>query len=142
MDISTPTILYEKKDQVAYITLNRPDVLNALNQELRGGLREALVDFRDDPDMLVAIMTGAGGRAFSAGMDLKDRARGDAAGEQRPGAHVEAPVDRPRQLPRDRRRPFHAAPRRGVQPLRRRGLVGLRDEQHGQRPAVASRPLT
>ncbi len=85
MDISTPTILYEKKDQVAYITLNRPDVLNALNQELRGGLREALVDFRDDPDMLVAIMTGAGGRAFSAGMDLKDRARGDAVGEQRPG---------------------------------------------------------
>jgi enoyl-CoA hydratase/carnithine racemase len=85
MAVSTPTIIYEKRDQVAYITLNRPEVLNALNQELRGGLREALLDFRDDPDMLVAIMTGAGGRAFSAGMDLKDRAQRDAAGEQRPG---------------------------------------------------------
>ncbi|MCZ6873467.1 MAG: enoyl-CoA hydratase-related protein [bacterium] len=85
MELSTSTILYEKKDQVAYITLNRPDVLNALNQELRTGLREALLDFRDDPDMLVAIMLGAGGRAFSAGMDLKDRARSDAAGQSRPG---------------------------------------------------------
>jgi enoyl-CoA hydratase/carnithine racemase len=85
MEISTPTIIYDKKDQVAHITLNRPDVLNALNQEIRDGLREALIDFRDDPDMLVAILTGAGGRAFSAGMDLKDRARRDAAGERRSG---------------------------------------------------------
>jgi enoyl-CoA hydratase/carnithine racemase len=83
--VSTPTILYEKKDQVAYITLNRPEVLNALNQELRDGLREALLDFNADSDMLVGILTGAGGRAFSAGMDLKDRAQRDAAGEQRPG---------------------------------------------------------
>jgi len=85
MTVSTSTILYDKRDHVAYITLNRPEVLNALNQELRDGLRQALLDFRDDPDLLVAIMTGAGGRAFSAGMDLKDRARRDAAGEQRPG---------------------------------------------------------
>ncbi len=85
MELSTSTILYEKRDQVAYITLNRPEVLNALNQELRDGLRQALLDFRDDPDMLVAVMSGAGERAFSAGMDLKDRARRDAAGEQRPG---------------------------------------------------------
>jgi enoyl-CoA hydratase/carnithine racemase len=85
MGVSTPTIIYEKRDQVAYITLNRPEVMNALNQELRDGLREALLDFRDDADILLAIMAGAGGRAFSAGMDLKDRARRDAAGEQRPG---------------------------------------------------------
>lgn len=85
MGVSTPTILYEKKDQVAYITLNRPEVMNALNQELRDGLQEALLDFRDDPTMLVAVLTGAGGRAFSAGMDLKDRARRDAAGEKRGG---------------------------------------------------------
>lgn len=88
MAVSTPTIIYEKRQQVAYITLNRPEVLNALNQELRDGLREALLDFRDDPDLLVAIMSGAGGRAFSAGMDLKDRAQRDAAGEQRPGPHL------------------------------------------------------
>ena len=78
MVISTPTIKYEKRNQIAYITLNRPDVLNALNRELSAGLREALDDFRDDPDILVAIMTGEGGRAFSAGMDLKERASLDA----------------------------------------------------------------
>ena len=81
MIVSTPTVMYEKRDQVAYITLNRPDALNALNQEIRVGIREALSDFRDDPDLLVAIMTGNGGRAFSSGMDLKERAQRDAAGE-------------------------------------------------------------
>ncbi len=75
MVVSTSTVLYEKRDHVAYITLNRPDALNALNREIRVGIREAMVDFRDDADMLVAVLTGAGGRAFSAGMDLKERAR-------------------------------------------------------------------
>ena len=58
MVVSTPTIKYEKRNQIAYITLNRPDVMNALNRELSAGLREALEDFRDDPEMLVAILTG------------------------------------------------------------------------------------
>lgn len=88
MSGSASTVIYEKRDQVAYMTLNRPEVLNALNQELRDRLEEALLDFRDDPEMLVAIITGAGGRAFSAGMDLKDRARRDAAGEKLPGTRT------------------------------------------------------
>ena len=71
MVVTKPTILYEKRNGIAYITLNRPDSLNALNRELGAGLREALADFRDDPEVLLAIMTGAGGRAFSSGMDLK-----------------------------------------------------------------------
>ena len=82
MVVSTPAIKYEKRNQIAYITLNRPDVMNALNRELSAGLREALEDFRDDPEMLVAILTGEGGRAFSAGMDLKERAGLDAKGER------------------------------------------------------------
>ena len=86
MVVTTPTILYEKRNGVAYITLNRPDSLNALNRELSAGLREALAEVRDDPEVLLAIMTGAGGRAFSAGMDLKERAQLDAAGERRVGA--------------------------------------------------------
>jgi enoyl-CoA hydratase/carnithine racemase len=86
MTLSTSTILYEKKDNVAYITLNRPDSLNALNRELSGGLVEAIEDFRDDPEMQLAVVTGAGGRAFSAGMDLKERASLDAAGDRRVGA--------------------------------------------------------
>lgn len=83
MPVSTPTIKYEKRNRIAYITLNRPEVLNALSRELSAGLREALEDFRDDKDALVAIMTGEGGRAFSAGMDLKERASLDARGERR-----------------------------------------------------------
>ena len=75
-----PVLLYEKRNQIAYITLNRPDVLNAYNIELIEALGDALVDYRDDPSLLVAIMSGAG-RAFSVGADLKDMvARGQAAG--------------------------------------------------------------
>jgi len=73
-------VLYEKKDRKAYITINRPEVMNALSRAVGQGLREALVDFRDDDDMLVAIVTGAGGRAFSAGMDLKERTQLDKKG--------------------------------------------------------------
>lgn len=62
---------YEKKEHVGIMTLNRPDALNALSAELSAELREAMVDFRDDPEMWVAILTGAGDRAFSAGADIK-----------------------------------------------------------------------
>lgn len=73
-------VLYEKKDRKAYITLNRPEVMNALNRAVGAGIREALMDLRDDDDILVAIVTGAGGRAFSAGMDLKERTQLDKKG--------------------------------------------------------------
>ena len=82
MTISTNTVLYETRNQVAYITLNRPESLNAINRELGAGLLEAMDEFRDDPDALVAILIGSGGRAFSAGMDLKERATLDAAGDR------------------------------------------------------------
>jgi len=73
-------VLYEKRDRKAYITLNRPEVMNALNRAVGQSLREALTDLRDDDDILVAIVTGAGGRAFSAGMDLKERTQLDKVG--------------------------------------------------------------
>ncbi len=66
------TIIYEKKDRIAYITLNRPRVLNALSGKLNRELHQALYDFRDDPDTWVAIVHGAGERAFSSGHDLKE----------------------------------------------------------------------
>ena len=73
-------LLYEKRNQIAYITLNRPDSLNAFNNELIEALGDALVDYRDDPSLLVSIMTGAG-RAFSAGADLKEMtSEGQSAG--------------------------------------------------------------
>lgn len=66
-------VLFEKRDRKAYITLNRPEAMNALNASVREGLRGAMMEVREDPDILVGIVTGAGGRAFSAGMDLKER---------------------------------------------------------------------
>ena len=68
---------YEKHDGKAYITLNRPEVLNAFNAPVRTGLLAALIDIRDDPAVRVGIVTGAGGRSFSVGMDLKRRAQLD-----------------------------------------------------------------
>ncbi len=63
------TIIYEKKGQVAYVTLNRPDKLNAMNDVMHRELGEAWADFRDDDDLRVAILSG-NGRCFSAGADL------------------------------------------------------------------------
>jgi enoyl-CoA hydratase/carnithine racemase len=74
-------LIYEKKNRVAYLTLNRPESMNAINSELREALTEAWNDFNSDDDMWVAILTGAGEKAFCAGMDLKERASRD-AGEQ------------------------------------------------------------
>ncbi len=69
-------ILYEKKDRIGYITLNRPDKLNALSRELLAELRHVLGDIDGDDDVRVVILTGAG-RAFSAGFDISRGADGD-----------------------------------------------------------------
>ena len=61
---------YEKKDAICYLTLNRPEKLNALNGALLAEFREALEVIEADPDIRVVILTGAG-RAFSAGFDLE-----------------------------------------------------------------------
>lgn len=66
-------VLYERDGNVATITYNRPDALNAINGALRNDLNAAWERFRDDADAWVAIVTGAG-RAFCVGADLKDGA--------------------------------------------------------------------
>ncbi len=68
--------LYEKKGRIAYITINRPEVMNALHADANRELSGIWSDFRDDPEVWVAILTGAGTRAFSAGNDLKVTAAG------------------------------------------------------------------
>lgn len=66
-------ILFEKRDGgIAWLTLNRPDVLNALNLAARDELWGALQALRDDPDLRVAVICGAGDRAFSAGADISE----------------------------------------------------------------------
>ena len=64
-------LLYEKEDHIVIMTLNRPEALNAYDPEQTREFSEALIKFRDDPDSWVAIITGAGDKAFSAGADLK-----------------------------------------------------------------------
>jgi enoyl-CoA hydratase len=65
------TVVYAKKDQVAVITLNRPQVLNAMNKQLWLDLREGFLAARADDAVRVVVLTGQG-RAFSTGADLKD----------------------------------------------------------------------
>ncbi|HTE83337.1 MAG TPA: enoyl-CoA hydratase-related protein [Dehalococcoidia bacterium] len=68
-------VLFASDGHVATITVNRPEAMNALNRAVREGLAEAIVRFRDDPELWVAIVTGAGERAFSAGADLVEMSR-------------------------------------------------------------------
>ena len=67
-------ILYELEDHVMTITINRPEVRNCINFETNLELQHAWKKFRDDKDAFVAIFTGAGDKAFSAGWDLNDAA--------------------------------------------------------------------
>jgi enoyl-CoA hydratase/carnithine racemase len=67
------TITYEKKGPVAYVTLNRPDKLNAMSATMHAELAEVWGNFRDDDSLRVAILSG-NGRCFSAGADLSDGA--------------------------------------------------------------------
>jgi enoyl-CoA hydratase len=66
------TILYEKKNGTAYVTLNRPKALNAYNIRMRDEMYQVLGAVRDDPDVRVIIFSGAGDKAFCAGADLTE----------------------------------------------------------------------
>jgi enoyl-CoA hydratase/carnithine racemase len=66
------TIIYEKLDGVGYVTLNRPEVLNAYNLRMRDELCQVLGAINDDPEVRVTIFKGAGERAFCAGADLAE----------------------------------------------------------------------
>lgn len=77
-------VRYERKGHLAYITLNRPDKMNAINMEVRELLMEAFRDVRDNDDVWLAILTGEG-RAFCAGRDLVERVN---LGDHVPGPHT------------------------------------------------------
>jgi enoyl-CoA hydratase/carnithine racemase len=65
-----PKVLYEKRDRIAYVTINRPEARNAIDPDVHRLMIETWADFRDDDSVDVAILTGAG-EAFCAGADLK-----------------------------------------------------------------------
>jgi len=73
----TDTIIYEKKGHIAYFTINRPEAMNAFNFATIQAFSEATIKFRDDNEAWVAIITGAGDKAFSAGFDLKELIPGE-----------------------------------------------------------------
>jgi E-phenylitaconyl-CoA hydratase len=64
-------LIYEVKDRIAFITLNRPEAMNAMDPEVYTLLSKAWIDVRDNPEVWVAVITGAGEKAFTAGADLK-----------------------------------------------------------------------
>ncbi len=66
------TIIFEKKDQMGWITLNRPEARNAQNDPLRNEVMAALEDCRNDDNVRVIVITGAGEKAFSAGADITE----------------------------------------------------------------------
>src|SRR5882762_4449712 len=80
--ITLENLLYEKKGAIAYVTLNRPKVLNALNRRTWEDLKTAFEDARDDDAIRGVILTGAGDKAFIAGADIGDLAQVTAVGAE------------------------------------------------------------
>jgi len=68
---SYTSIVFESRDGVGHIVLNRPDAANTLNATLSAELMDAVVRCEDDPDVRAVVITGAGRRFFCAGADLK-----------------------------------------------------------------------
>ena len=67
-------LLYEKRDGIGFLTFNRPKVLNALNRKTMQELNDALIAARDDDEVRVLILTGAGEKSFVAGADISELA--------------------------------------------------------------------
>ncbi len=107
--MSYECLLYETKDRVATLTLNRPDRLNALGGTLREDLTAGLTRAIDDPDVRVIVITGAG-KGFCAGGDVKAMQDANQAGRGRPLMERVAPSrDRTVLLMRDSPKPLIAA---------------------------------
>src|SRR4029453_7942929 len=86
-------LLYETKGSIAYITINRPKVLNALNGATWDDLRHAFEAARDDADVHGVIITGAGDKAFIAGADLGELAHLSAVEAEESSRHGQAVLD-------------------------------------------------
>src|SRR5215475_12054389 len=86
-------VLYEKRDGLAYVTVNRPKVLNALNGATWQDLRTAFEDAQNDPAVRGVILTGAGDKAFIAGADIGDLAQATAIDAERSSRHGQRVLD-------------------------------------------------
>jgi enoyl-CoA hydratase len=88
--LTLENLLYEKKDAIAYVTLNRPKVLNALNQGTWENMRTAFEDARDDAAVRGVILTGAGDKAFIAGADIGELAHVTAVEAEKSSSYGQA----------------------------------------------------
>ncbi len=85
--MSDPAVLYEVKDQIARITLNRPKNRNSMTEDVLEGLRASIEEVKRDPDLRCVVITGSG-KSFCAGADFRSQVQRDSDG--------------PRQLPNER----------------------------------------
>lgn len=83
-------LLYEKKGAIAYVTLNRPKVLNALNQAVFAELKAAFEDVRDDAAVRSVILTGTGDKAFAAGADIAEMSTSTGVQAEESTRHAQA----------------------------------------------------
>lgn len=86
-------LLLEKKNSIAYVTVNRPKVLNALNSATLEELRAAFTDIKADREIRVVIFTGAGEKAFIAGADINELAQRDAVSGKEYAARGQSVLD-------------------------------------------------
>src|SRR5260370_7407804 len=86
-------LMYEKKGAIAYVTFNRPRVLNALNRQTWKELRMVFEDARDDPEIRGVILTGAGDKAFIAGADIGELAHVTAVEAEQSSGYGQAVPD-------------------------------------------------
>src|SRR5262245_31279500 len=87
------TVSYEKKNAIAYVTVNRPQVLNALNSRTWNDLKTAFEAARDDASVGGVILTGAGDKAFIAGADITELAHASAVEAATSSSHGQAVLD-------------------------------------------------
>jgi enoyl-CoA hydratase len=83
-------VLYEKKGPIAYVTLNRPKVLNALSQAVFSELKEVFGDARDDASVRGVILTGTGDKAFAAGADIAEMSTSTGVQAEESTRHAQA----------------------------------------------------
>ena len=91
--LTLQNVLYGKRRGIAYVTLNRPKVLNALNRQTWKELRTVFEDARDDPEIRGGILTGAGDKAFIAGADIGELAHVTAVEAERSSSYGQAVLD-------------------------------------------------
>src|SRR5256884_9122954 len=92
-ELNLETILYAKKGAIAYVTLNRPKVLNALNKRTWEDLKAAFEDAQDDAAVRGVILTGAGDKAFIAGADINELAQVTAVEAEQSSAFGQGVLD-------------------------------------------------